>query len=77
VVVAAVRDPSVVRWAGEVPADIEATYRSAAAISALSRRRELGALLAARGAIVVDDVPGRLGPALTDTYLSIKATGRL
>jgi uncharacterized protein (DUF58 family) len=76
-VVAAVRDPSVVRWAGEIPADIEGTYRSAAAISALARRRELGAMLQAHGAIVVDDVPGRVGPALTDAYLSVKATGRL
>jgi len=76
-VVAAVRDPSVVRWAGEVPADVEGTYRSVAAISALARRRELGALLHARGAIVVDDVPGRVAPALTDAYLSVKATGRL
>ncbi len=76
-VVAAVRDPAVVRWANEVPADIEATYRSAAAISAIARRRELGALLQAHGAIVVDDVPGSIGPALTDAYLAIKATGRL
>jgi len=52
-----VRDPAVVRWASEVPADIEATYRGAAAVSALARRRELGALLQARGAVVVDDVP--------------------
>jgi uncharacterized protein (DUF58 family) len=76
-VVATVRDPAVVRWASEVPADIEATYRGAAAVSALARRRELGALLQARGAVVVDDVPGRIGPALTDAYLSVKASGRL
>ena len=76
-VVATVRDPAVVRWASEVPADIEATYRGAAAVSALARRRELGALLQARGAVVVDDVPGRIGPALTDAYLSVKAAGRL
>jgi uncharacterized protein (DUF58 family) len=76
-VVAAVRDPAVVDWASEVPADIEGTYRAAAALSALARRRELGTLLQARGAIVVDEVPGRLGPALTDAYLSVKAEGRL
>jgi uncharacterized protein (DUF58 family) len=76
-VVAAVRDPAVVRWATEPPADIESTYRAAAAVSALARRRELGALLHAQGAVVVDDVPGRLGPALTDAYLSVKAAGRL
>ena len=76
-VVATVRDPAVVRWASEVPADIETTYRGAAAVSARARRRELGALLQARGAVVVDDVPGRIGPALTDAYLSVKAAGRL
>ncbi len=76
-VVAAVRDPAVVGWARQVPADIEATYRAAAAISAIARRRELAALLQARGAIVVDDVPGGVGPALTDAYLTVKATGRL
>jgi uncharacterized protein (DUF58 family) len=76
-VVAAVRDPAVVRWASEVPVDVEAVYRAAAAISALARRRELGTLLQARGAVVVDEVPGRLGPALTDAYLSVKAAGRL
>ncbi|MGA3219302.1 MAG: DUF58 domain-containing protein [Acidimicrobiales bacterium] len=76
-VVAAVRDPAVVRWATEAPADIESAYRAAAAVSALARRRELGTLLQARGAVVVDDVPGRLGPALTDAYLRVKAEGRL
>jgi uncharacterized protein (DUF58 family) len=76
-VVAAVRDPAVVRWATEPPVDIEGTYRAAAAVSALARRRELGALLQARGAVVVDDVPGGLGPALTDAYLGVKAAGRL
>jgi len=67
----------VVRWATEAPADIESAYRAASAVSALARRRELGTLLQARGAVVVDDVPGRLGPALTDAYLRVKAEGRL
>jgi uncharacterized protein (DUF58 family) len=77
VVVAAVRDPAVARWANEIPEDIEGVYRSTAAVAALSRRRQLSALLLAQGAVVVDDVPGRVGPALTDTYLGIKAAGRL
>ena len=76
-VVAAVRDPAVAEWAAAAPGDIEDAYRTAAAVSALRRRRELARLLEAGGAIVVDALPGRLGPLVTDTYLNIKATGRL
>jgi uncharacterized protein (DUF58 family) len=77
VVVGAVRDPAVAGWAGQSPADIEDAYRSAAAISALARRRELATLLRGRGALVVDAPPGRFASALTDTYLRIKASGQL
>jgi uncharacterized protein (DUF58 family) len=76
-VVAAVRDPAVANWAMEMPTDIEDAYRTAAAVAALRRRQELAALLQSGGAIVVDGLPGTLGPLVTDTYLNIKATGRL
>lgn len=76
-VVAAVRDPAVAEWAGAVPADIEHAYRAAAAVSSLRRRQELAAILGAGGALVVDALPGTLGPAVTDAYLNVKATGRL
>jgi uncharacterized protein (DUF58 family) len=76
-VVASVRDPAVADWAAAVPQDIEGAYRAAAAVSALRRRQELASLLQAGGAIVVDALPGRLGPLVTDTYLNVKATGRL
>jgi uncharacterized protein (DUF58 family) len=76
-IVGAVRDPAVVAWAEDVPWDAEGAYRGAAALSALRRRRELAALLEGRGAVVVDAVPGRLAPALTDAYLGAKASGRL
>jgi len=76
-VVATVRDPDVARWAAASPSDLEEAYRAAAAAAALRRRRELARLLQARGAIVVDTVPGQLGPRVTGTYLNIKATGRL
>jgi uncharacterized protein (DUF58 family) len=72
-----VRDPAVADWAAAVPQDIEGAYRAAAAVSALRRRQELASLLQAGGAIVVDALPGRLGPLVTDTYLNVKATGRL
>ena len=77
VVVAAVRDPEVVGWAAEVPADPEAAYRKSAAVAALAERDRTISRLRGLGVTVVDAPPGRLAPQLTDTYLSIKSTGRL
>ena len=77
VIVGAVRDPAVVTWAEAFPEEMEAVYRGAAAVAALQRRRELARLLQGRGAVVVDAVPGRLAPKLTDAYLAAKASGRL
>lgn len=74
--VGAVPDPAVVAWArgGQGAAG---AYRAAAAAGALARRRELAHILAARGVMVVDALPGALAPQLTDTYLQVKASGRL
>jgi len=77
VVVAAVQDPDVVRWAKEVPVDASAAYRQAAAVSALDERARTVARLRGLGATVVDEPPGELAPKLADTYLKVKATGRL
>ena len=77
VVVASVRDPEVVAWAAAVPADAEQAYRKAAAVSALAERDRTIARLRGVGVTVVDAAPGRLGPQLTDTYLTIKSRGRL
>ena len=77
VVLAGVRDPDVVRWANSEPADREGAYEKAAAIAALEERRRLGVSLRSIGVTVVDEVPHRLGPALADAYLKVKATGRL
>jgi uncharacterized protein (DUF58 family) len=78
VVVGAVRDPEVERWAVE-PAtdDVEAVYRRAAAIDALAERSRVAARLRGLGVTVVDAAPGHLAGELADTYLSLKATGRL
>ena len=76
-VVGAVRDPAVAAWAASMPKEMESAYRGAAAAAALARRRELATLLQGHGAVVVDALPGRLGPELTDTYLAAKASGRL
>ena len=77
VVVAAVRDPDVARWSAAAPEDAPATYRRVAAVAALEDRRRTVARLRGLGATVVDAAPGRLAPALADTYLQLKATGRL
>ena len=77
VVVAAVQDPDVVRWALTTPLDAAGAYRKAAAVSALDERRRATARLRGLGATVVDAPPGRLAPLLADAYLKVKAVGRL
>ncbi len=77
VVVASVTDPAVARWATERPDGASGAYRRAAAIASLDERRRVVARLRALGATVVDAPPGELAPRLTDTYLKVKATGRL
>jgi uncharacterized protein (DUF58 family) len=77
VVVAAVQDPAVVRWALTTPVDAAGAYRKAAAVSALDERRRTTARLQGLGATVVDAPPGRLAPLLADAYLKVKAVGRL
>ena len=77
VVIASVVDPAVERWAHGRPDDAGDAYRRAAAITALDERRRVVARLRGMGATVVDAPPGELAPRLTDTYLKVKATGRL
>jgi uncharacterized protein (DUF58 family) len=77
VVVASVRDPEVLDWAGAAPVDGEGAYRKAAAVAALAERRRTVARLRGLGATVVDAPPGTLAPRLADAYLRVKATGRL
>lgn len=77
VVVASVRDPDVARWAAGGDGDAGTAYRRAAAVSALVARRRTVARLRGLGATVVDAAPGDLAPALGDTYINVKATGRL
>ena len=77
VVVAAVQDPDVVRWAAAVPIDEGEAYLKAAAVDALEQRRRITARLRGTGATVVDAPPGRLAADLADAYLRVKAAGRL
>jgi uncharacterized protein (DUF58 family) len=76
VVLAAVADPRTDEMAiGR--GDAASVYDAAAAGQAQARRRQLSALLGRRGVQVVDAPPDRLPPALADTYLALKAAGRL
>lgn len=77
VVVASVADPDVVRWANASPADGREAFRKAAAVAALEERRRTTARLRGLGATVVDAPPGELATRLADTYLRVKAAGRL
>jgi uncharacterized protein (DUF58 family) len=77
VIVAAVRDPAVARWAVAAPSDADEAYRAAAASGALAERDRTIARLRGLGAVVIDAPAGRLAPALADTYLDLKARGSL
>jgi uncharacterized protein (DUF58 family) len=77
VLVGAVQDPDVLRWAADPADDAEAAYRKAAAVAALGSRARATARLRAVGVTVVDAPPGKLAPMLTDAYLDAKAVGRL
>ena len=77
VMVVAVRDPDVVRWAVASPDEPADAYRAAAASMALAERERAAGRLRAMGAVVLDEPPGHLAPRLADTYLDLKARGRL
>jgi uncharacterized protein (DUF58 family) len=78
VMVAAVRDPDVARWATAARHDaLDEAYRSAAAIASLNTRDRAIAKLTTAGAIVVDARPGGLATDVVDRYLELKARGRL
>jgi len=76
VVVAAVADPQVDAMA-ERRGSVEAVYDAAAAERERAGRRQVTELLVRRGVQVVDAVPARIAPDLADTYLALKAAGRL
>jgi uncharacterized protein (DUF58 family) len=78
VVVAGVQDPAIAAWAaGGVHQWPSEAFREAAAVASMSQRSRAVARLRAAGAVVVDAAPGRLGVELVDTYLALKASGRL
>ncbi|WP_018635354.1 DUF58 domain-containing protein [Parafrankia elaeagni] len=76
VLVAALRDPRLDELATGHD-DVGQVYAAAAAEQTLLRRRELTALLRRRGVEVVDVPPAGYAAVVTDTYLTLKARGRL
>jgi uncharacterized protein (DUF58 family) len=77
VIVAAVADPDLHRWADAVPTEAATAYRKAAAVAALDRRARVTARLRSLGATVVDAPPGRLSARLADAYFDVKSRGAL
>ncbi|MFJ7908734.1 DUF58 domain-containing protein [Kitasatospora sp. NPDC096204] len=76
VVLASVADPQLdVLAAGR--GTLEAVYGAAAAEQTRADRRATAERLTRHGVTVLDAPPARIAPALADTYLALKAAGRL
>ncbi|MGH3611535.1 MAG: DUF58 domain-containing protein [Pseudonocardia sp.] len=76
VLVAAVSDPRIAAMAAG-RSDSVAVYEAAAAERARAERRRIARLLDRHGVTVVDAPPEHIAPAVADTYLALKAAGRL
>ncbi|WP_407316999.1 DUF58 domain-containing protein [Isoptericola halotolerans] len=76
VVVAAVTDAEVARLRSG-RADVEEVYDAAAAVRGDLERSAVAAVLRQHGAEVLEALPDDLAPRLADTYLALKAAGRL
>ncbi|WP_432545886.1 DUF58 domain-containing protein [Kineococcus sp. SYSU DK004] len=76
VVLASVEDPALVELARS-RSSAEEVYAAAAAEAVVAERSATSALLRRLGVEVVHAAPDDLAPALADTYLALKAAGRL
>jgi uncharacterized protein (DUF58 family) len=76
VVVASVSDPRLDELAAN-RGDATASYGAAAAEAAASERARITAALRRRGVIVVSAPPDEFASIVADTYLDLKAAGRL
>ncbi|MBN0045934.1 DUF58 domain-containing protein [Streptomyces actuosus] len=76
VLVASVADPHVAAMAG-ARGTTDAVYEAAAAAQSQAERHRIAEQLRRHGVTVVDATPDDLAPALADTYLALKAGGRL
>ena len=76
VVIAAVSDPRLDELA-EDRDDADAAYHAAAAEAARSERNRVATVLRRRGVVVVTGPPQEFASVVADTYLDLKAAGRL
>jgi uncharacterized protein (DUF58 family) len=76
VIIAAVADPRIDRLATG-RSDAAAVYDAAAAEYSRNDRRAIASRLRRSGVEVIDAPPTEIAPALADTYLAMKAAGRL
>lgn len=76
VLVASVSDPHIEQMAA-ARGNTEAVYEAAAAAQAQAERHRTAEQLTRHGVTVVDATPNDLPPALADSYLALKAAGRL
>ncbi|WP_126383398.1 DUF58 domain-containing protein [Actinomyces howellii] len=76
VVIASVSDPGLARLSAE-RSDTDRVYIAAAAERDLIELEAVRARLRRAGVEVVEAGPGEIAPALADTYLALKAAGRL
>ncbi len=76
VLLAAVRDPQVSELVGS-RGDVAAVYQAAAASRTLAERDRVRAALVRGGVAVVDEPVAGFASRVADTYLAMKATGRL
>ncbi|GGC57353.1 DUF58 domain-containing protein [Hoyosella rhizosphaerae] len=76
VIVASVADPTIAELA-RGRGDRNAVYAAAAAERTIADRTRVAAVLTKAGVTVVDHTPEELPPALADTYIDLKAAGKL
>ncbi|MCF6526384.1 DUF58 domain-containing protein [Streptomyces sp. JJ36] len=76
VVLGAIADPRIEEMA-QARGTVEGVYEAAAATRTRAERRSTADRLRRHGVLVVDATPDSLAPALADTYLALKAAGRL
>ncbi|WP_263166497.1 DUF58 domain-containing protein [Streptomyces sp. SCSIO ZS0520] len=76
VLIASVADPHIAGMAAS-RGSTEAVYSAAAGAQAEAERHRVAARLTRHGVHVVDALPDELAPALADTYLALKAAGKL
>ncbi|MFJ5234211.1 DUF58 domain-containing protein [Kitasatospora sp. NPDC088391] len=77
VVLASVADPRLDELVDTPRLTVKDVYGAAAAEQTRADRRRAAELLTRRGITVLDSPPDSIAPALADTYLSLKAAGRL